>query len=81
MVYYDIEGVTLAGPGKIDNAAKEAVDKKLTDALNNSPKFRPARLNGKPVVWHDVWAVELGYRVIVKDNIATLQYKEPQPWH
>lgn len=80
LVYYSMEGVTLGGQGKIDAAAKAAVDKKVDEALENAPKYQPAKVNGNAVAWYDAWGVELGYRVIVKDHVAKLQYKEPQPF-
>lgn len=80
LVYYGMNGVTLGGLGKIDEQAKDIVDKKLTEALENAPKYQPAKVNGKAVAWYDAWGVELGYRVIVKDHIAKLQYKEPKPF-
>lgn len=80
LVYYGMDGVTLGGPGKIDAAAKSTIDKKLNEALENAPKYQPAKVNGKPVAWYDAWGVELGYRLIVKDHVAKLEYKEPKPF-
>jgi len=78
LVYYENEGVTASGNRTIDGALKQMIDNKVVEALDNAPKFKPATLKGKAVNWYDVWAVQLGYRIMIKNHTATLQYKEPQ---
>jgi beta-lactamase regulating signal transducer with metallopeptidase domain len=81
LVYYEVTGVTASGEGKVINrSVKESIDNKLKDALDKAPKFKPAELKGKAVICLDAWAIDLGYRVIVKNHNAKVEYKEPHQY-
>ncbi len=78
LVYYENKGLQTSNINTVvDKSIKLAIDNKLTEALDNTPKFKPAELDGKPVIWYDAWGIELGYRIIVKDHNAKLQFQKP----
>lgn len=49
----------------------EDINKKITDVLNDAPKFTPAQLDGQPVAMCITSLFELGARIKVKNNVAT----------
>ncbi len=77
LAYYENQGLMAAGKQPVDEQIQKSFKTKIDELLDDAPKFKPVELKGTTVAWYDAWAVELGYRVVVANHVAKLEYSKP----
>lgn len=79
LVYYENRGVIPNDDKiKIDQDLREKIKTRINELLDNAPDYKPATLNGKPVLVYKAWGVALGTHIILKDHVVEVEKRKPR---